>query len=69
MASLEARGVMFQGGYVVAIGSQAYVAVGTDGEECVSVDPQLDRRSGFEVPHGVGDVSAGGEGHGGLKQR
>jgi hypothetical protein len=65
---LEEGGVAFQGSQVVTIGSQAYVAVGADGEECVSFNSQLSGRSRFEAPKGVGDVGAGCEGHGGLKQ-
>jgi hypothetical protein len=54
---------------MVAIGSQAYVAVGADCKECGSINPQLGCRSGFKTPDGVWDVGAGSEGHGGLKQR
>jgi hypothetical protein len=68
MAGLEEGGVALQRSQVVAIGSQAYVAVGADCEECASFDAQLSRRGGFEVPDGVWDVGAGSEGHGGFKQ-
>jgi hypothetical protein len=68
MAGLEEGGVAFQHGQVVAIGSQAYVAVGANCEECASFDAQLIRHGGFEVPDGVWDVGAGSEGHAGFKQ-
>jgi hypothetical protein len=68
MAGLKEGGVAFQRSQVVPVGSQAYVAVGADGEECASFHPQMGCRSGVEVSDGVWDVGAGSEGHSSFKQ-
>ena len=39
-AGLERSGVAFQRGQVVLVGAHANVAVGANGEECASFDPQ-----------------------------
>ncbi len=60
--------VTLEGVEVVLVGSQADVAVGAEGEECVPFDSEEAGGGGFEVADLVGQVVTGSEGDGGFKQ-
>ena len=65
---MEGSGVAFQRSQVVLIGAQADVAVGANGEECASFNPQTGGLGGLEVTDLVRDVGIRAERYGGFKQ-
>lgn len=64
---LEGSGVALQRSQVVLVGAHADVAVGSEGEECASFNPQARRLGGLDLTDLVRVVVTRGEGYDGFK--